>query len=267
MIDNASSLFQQNKGYWPSEFCNDTDIAVDANRNNNDNSAIHTMKCGVSDKPKYRIICNVDYDETDTGGVIENVNLHIDWGGQSKTPLKSYPAELLKQVAARLYIGSPNIGGKVTCESLVYGFTDIYQNGHIYRCRPFYGNTGSWYDWAYFDWDGFDFLIPARILMIIDLSHSTINYDVDIDPDEFSVIAENIKTMIHLTKSKWVVVKAAKNPCIPPSELTDDHIHVDMITRIKLDEECIWLVPLSLLVKPYFVIYNKNYKEILNYNG
>ena len=137
VIDNASNIFQQNRGYWPSEFCYDTDIAVDANRNNNDNSAIHTMKCGVSDKPKYRIICSVDYDETDTGGVIENVNLHIDWGGQSKTPLKSYPAELLKQVAARLYIGSPNIGGKVTCESLVYGFTDIYQNGHIYRCHPF----------------------------------------------------------------------------------------------------------------------------------
>ena len=89
VIDNASNIFQQNRGYWPSEFCNDTDIAVDANRNNNDNSAIHTMKCGVSDKPKYRIICSVDYDETDTGGVIENVNLHIDWGGQSKTPLKT----------------------------------------------------------------------------------------------------------------------------------------------------------------------------------
>ena len=80
VIDNASNIFQQNRGYWPSEFCNDTDIAVDASKNNNDNSAIHTMKCGVSDKPKYIIFCSVDYDETDTGGVIENVNLHIDWG-------------------------------------------------------------------------------------------------------------------------------------------------------------------------------------------
>ena len=32
IIDNASSIFQQNKGYWPSEFCDDTDIAQNANR-------------------------------------------------------------------------------------------------------------------------------------------------------------------------------------------------------------------------------------------
>ena len=65
------------KDIGSSEFCNDTDIAVDAKRNNNDNCAIHNLKCGVSDKPKYKIICNVDYDETNTGGVIENMNLHI----------------------------------------------------------------------------------------------------------------------------------------------------------------------------------------------
>ena len=32
IIDNASNIFQQNKGYWPSEFCNDTDIAENTNR-------------------------------------------------------------------------------------------------------------------------------------------------------------------------------------------------------------------------------------------
>ena len=267
VIDSASNIFQQNKGYWPSEFCNDTDIAVDANRNSNDNSAVQKLKCGVSNKPKYKIICTVDYEDTNREGVIENLNLHLDWGGQSKTPLKSYPAELLKQVAARLYIGSPNIGGKVTSESLIYGYTEIYHNGDIYRCHPFYGNTSSWYDWAYFNWDGFDLLIPARILMIIDLTHSTINYAVDIDPDDTHTLSENVTTMIHLTKEKWVVVKAAKNPCIPSAELTEDHIHVDMIIRIKLDEECIWLVPLSSLVKPCFVIYNKHYNGNLNDNS
>ncbi len=103
--------------------------------------------------------------------------------------------------------------------------------------------------------------------MIFDLSHSTSNYEVDIDPDDLIVVDENVITVRHLTEAKWVAVKAAKDPYIPHSELTDDRIHVDMVLRIKLDEECIWLVPLSLLVKPYFVIYNKNYKEILNYNG
>ena len=76
-------------------------------------------------------------------GIQEKVNLHLDWGGQTKTTVKIYPAELLKQVAARLYIGSPNIGGKLTSESLVYGYTEISHNDHIYQCHPFYGNTGS----------------------------------------------------------------------------------------------------------------------------
>ena len=32
IIDNTSNIFQQNKGYWPSEFCNDADIAENTNR-------------------------------------------------------------------------------------------------------------------------------------------------------------------------------------------------------------------------------------------
>ena len=79
---------------------------------------------------------------------------------------------MLNKVAGRLYIGSPNIGGKVMSDSLVHGYTEISYNDHIYRCRPFYSNTGSWYDWTYFEWEGFDSCIPARILMILDLSNS-----------------------------------------------------------------------------------------------
>ena len=118
------------------EVCNDTDIAGNAERNNHKNVAVQGLKTGDSDKPKYKIICYVDFDETNRG-IQEEVNLHLDWGGPTKTPIKSYPAELLKQVAARLYIGSPNIGGKVTSESLVYGYTEINHNNRIYRCHPF----------------------------------------------------------------------------------------------------------------------------------
>lgn len=76
--------------------------------------------------------------------------------------------------------------------------------------------------------------------MIIDLSHSITNYDVDIDSDELCVVGDNVTTLRYLTKAKWVVVQAAKIPSISQSELTDDHIHVDMIVRIILDEDCIW---------------------------
>ena len=86
----------------------------------------------------------------------------------------------------------------------VYSYTNIQHNGYIYIyiyiycCHSFYGNTGSWYDWDYFDWDTFDSLIPAIILMIIDLSHSITNYEVDINPDELSIIGDNVAALKNL---------------------------------------------------------------------
>ena len=261
IIDNASNIFQRNKGYWPSEYCNDTDIAANANRIQTTNSRANK---GVSDKPRYKLICSMEHNENDSN-IAEEINVHIDWGGQSKTPVRSYPEQLLKTVASRLYIGSPNIGGKVVNQSIVHGYTEITLNDNIYRCHPFYANTGSWYDWAYFKWEGSEASIPARILMILDLSECEISYEVDFDEDEASDIA-HVATIPHLTKDKWVVVKAAESPSVLASELTDDHFTCDMITRIKLDEERIWLVPLLSLVNPCFVVYNRNYCDQMNNN-
>ena len=70
--------------------------------------------------------------------------MHIDWGSQSRTPVRSYPEQILEIVAARLYIGSPNIGRKVVNQSIVHSYTEITVNDNIYRCRPFYASTGSW---------------------------------------------------------------------------------------------------------------------------
>ena len=84
---------------------------------------------------------------------------------------------------------------------------------------------------------------------------------VDIDQYQVSDIP-HIPTLPHSTKDKWVVIKAATSPSVLLSELTDDHFSYDGITRIKLDEDRIWLVPLFLsLVKPCFVIHNKNHCE------
>ena len=152
-------------------------------------------------------------------------------------------------------------------QSIVHGYTEITANDNIYRCHPLYVNTGSWYDWAYFRWEGFNSCIPARLLMILDLSESEISYevDIDIDQDQVSTIA-HVATLPHLIKDKWVVIKAVESPSIPSSKFTDDHFSCDMITRIKLDEDMIWLVPLLSHVNPCFDIYNKNYCEQKNEN-
>ena len=73
------------------------------------------------------------------------VNVRIDWGGQSKTPLMIFPRELLKKVACRFFIGSPEIGGKVLPNSIIYGYKEIKHNDIIYRAHPCYQTKGSWY--------------------------------------------------------------------------------------------------------------------------
>ena len=65
---------------------------------------------------------------------------------------------------------------------VVYGYTEITFNDNIYRCHPFYANAGSWYE-------GFNSSIPARLLIILDLSECKISYEVDIDQDQASTIA------------------------------------------------------------------------------
>ena len=86
-------------------------------------------------------------------------------------------------------------------QSIVHGYTEITVNENIYRCHPFYANTGSRYDWVYFRWKGFDYCIPARLLMILDLSECEINYEVDIDQVQVYNIAHTA-ALLHLTKYK-----------------------------------------------------------------
>lgn len=117
--------------------------------------------------------------------VVKEINVHIDWGGQSRTSFRSYPEQLLKTVAVRLYISPPNIGGKVANQSIIHGYIEITVNDNIYRCHPFCANTGSWYDWEYFRLEWFDSCIPARLHMILDLSDCEINYEVDINQDKY----------------------------------------------------------------------------------
>ena len=64
------------------------------------------MNSRVESKPTFNLICDIEYGDNDDY-MIEEVNVRIDWGGQSKTPLMTFPRELLKKVACRLFIGSP----------------------------------------------------------------------------------------------------------------------------------------------------------------
>ena len=56
IIDNASNIFQQNKGYWPSGFCNDTDIVENVNRIQNHTGRTENTTHRLGNKRGYKIL-------------------------------------------------------------------------------------------------------------------------------------------------------------------------------------------------------------------
>ena len=58
----------------------------------------------------------------------------------------------------------------------------------------------------------------------------------------------------------WAVVKAALSPRANETDITVDHLDSKIITRITIDPDLkIWMIPLKSLVKPCYVVWNKNY--------
>ena len=65
IIDNDSNISQQNKGYWPSELCNDTNIAQNANRIQSHTSRTENTSQNSADKRRYKIICSMEPNENE----------------------------------------------------------------------------------------------------------------------------------------------------------------------------------------------------------
>ena len=59
---------------------------------------------------RFKLICTIDSNE-DVDNIPEDMNVHIDWGGLSRTLLSNYLPEISEKLTYRLFIGSPNIGG------------------------------------------------------------------------------------------------------------------------------------------------------------
>ena len=60
-------------------------------------------------------------------------------------------------------------------------------------------SKGFWYDWTYFQWQGFDKPIPTRIMMIINLSDFDIIYNMGQYSDIIPYDVEQ-NTIPHVTK-------------------------------------------------------------------
>ena len=55
----------------------------------------------------------------------------------------------------------------------IMGFTEYRRSGILFRAHPNYRSEGPFYDWANIQWEGYDELIPAKILAFFQYSHRT----------------------------------------------------------------------------------------------
>ena len=158
-----------------------------------------------------------------------------------------------------MFVGSPNIGGRLSTDSKVKGYTELKNDGILYRAHPFYKNRGSWFDWGLFNWAGYNDPIPAQIIMMIDLSDCVICNDVDINPD-VTTIVEQVHNFPHLTPDKWAVVLACKGSAIAHDTLSNTYFDSKISMWYDLHDELdVYKVPWSTLIGPCFIFENNNY--------
>ena len=79
----------------------------------------------------------------------------------------------LNGVENRLWLYNILPAGVLTMDSVVSGYTEVtLLSGHTYRAHPSYRSGIPWHDWAMveFEMEGEETTLPARIMMIIEIS-------------------------------------------------------------------------------------------------
>lgn len=281
VMDSAASIYYRNTGKWISKYCEDTDLAT-LPTNRNDHIAILASQEKVftyAKSPRFYLVPNVIEHDSLTSNNTQSshsssneegntLQCEIKWnGGKNAIPLKDFCSDIVSKISSRLYIGCPSIGGKVRTNQKIPGYTEVKNDDVIYRCHPSYGNKGEWFDWAYFLWEGYDDPIPAKILMILDLSNVEIIYDKDntdanITDSFLNSDESESNTFQHLTNEVWVVVQSTESVLSNESSLSIHHFQSKIYKRTIIDEDNLWFIPLNSIRGPCAVFENNNYSLI-----
>ena len=168
----------------------------------------------------------------------------------------SFDARLIQAINLRLFHYPTIYGGTVADpEATINGFCSYTdKNGVVYRAHPKFNKSGGWFDWAYFQWEGFDLPIVAEIQMMFDLSSTEISFVTEEDYDRDN---DAVPFRQHLSKEKWCAVRAAKFPFVDPRSdlISGDNFESKIAYRTILEDE-IRIVPMSAIVGPAYVIKN-----------
>ena len=223
---------------------------------------------GTTNK-RFTLSIKITDHDNHTPNNVQAIRLTTNWIN-CVPPKKDFPEVILLAVANRLFNWKAELGGKLTPDSVVKGFTEyrpVADNDNLlFRANPYFRNQGSWYDWAYFKW-GEDSetaeKVPGRIVMFVDLSDCTIinepqtlvHQPNNLEQDEY--LENDIPPIHKLTTEKYAVIQSAKSNKITHTDeetiLTDEHFDSKISHWIELEQKY-RIVPLSTLDGPVFVL-------------
>ena len=204
----------------------------------------------------------------------QRFTIRTTWKKGIVRPLSDFPAPLLLAVVNRLYHWNANVGGKISKQSIVRGFTDYLPDSNDndiaesiqpvrFRANPHFRRQGEWFDWGLFKWAGVEELVPGRILMFIDLTEcDIINMEDPLEEDNNDRelpegIMPDVPLIHYLNKEKFAVIQSAKSIAETRgnenSPLTDEHFQSTIGSWIQLENKY-RIVPLDTLDGPAYVV-------------
>ena len=99
---------------------------------------------------------------------------------------------------------------------------------------------------------------------MVDFTDYEIYDQPDIDPD-YSHTMDFMVLLSHLIKGKEVVLWVVDVPYANDDDITDSHVQSAITAHVNLhDDKDIWMVTLSTLIGPCFVVHSKNYNADRN---
>ena len=212
-----------------------------------------TRECGTTNKSFTLIKRDIQIENIPENAI--QMSIEVKWKQGIKPPLTQFPNKLLIAVVNRLYHWNPSLGGALTSDSIVSGFTDYRppeRQDLLFRANPHFRTKGEWFDWAYFDW-GEEGMVPGRILMFLDLSDCTITYNPNDNSDtieDLDDLMEHIPERHHLKKEKFALIQSATSKRAlstdPDTKLTDRHFDMKLSFWVEMEQK-FRIVPLSCL--------------------
>jgi hypothetical protein len=111
-----------------------------------------------------------------------------------------------------------------------------------------FAKKGPCFDWGMFQLEGYTDPIHGQIMMIGDLTNASIQYNIDVEPDEVeNNQGQDNNTFTHLTRELWVVLHVYENE-LSQNIIESDSYFDSMISKmiLLLEYNDFWMVSIGM---------------------